>query len=458
MIAQNNQSIVFQAALLTNKHIKETTFKCYQLYGDTHCEFNNIYFDGQNFFANTERYKDITPIMINPLNFSKYWKPRLLNESYMSKVGTDVRERLSMIVEVPFGNNPGHNLLDNLHPMFLKLLILNISPKTPFDVYVNEKKYPRLGMTQKFQPRMKEIYRKFSMGDLYVLQPPPERLEKLVVVKHLYAGIGRHGQKYLNRNYTIVGSREYNSLKLFKDRFHEIYNIKTRHPRNKILIINNKRFVGIIDNLPQLMTKLGKIYNQYSFQFADLAAIKFKKQLQMFEQTILYVSGPGTGLTSHIFLPHHSYVYNLGDFTKERELYYMEEYISESMPYIQTFYYSDNKPSKIYNMTLIEEELVNIIENYVKPHKFTRDPSIHGSGLSYVGKKLIYYCGMFPDYCDFAIRESYRYDVHSIKCGDCAWAEKLLWNRCGSTNTQGCTFMSDPPFICDENFSCKIKK
>lgn len=78
----------------------------------------------------------------------------------------------------------------------------------------------------------------------------------------------------------------------------------------------------------------------------------------------------------------------------------MEENLVESTPLVQPFYYFENVYSNSINFKLLEDDLRNIMDNYVLPKKFTRNITEHGSGLSFIGKKFIRYCGIFPNFCD----------------------------------------------------------
>ena len=68
----------------------------------------------------------------------------------------------------------------------------------------------------------------------------------------------------------------------------------------------------------------------------------FKAHLEMVSQSDVYVSGPGTGLMYHGFLPDGSvtvYLGNVEDREGERWVQYWEQYIGHSVPWMRSIFY-----------------------------------------------------------------------------------------------------------------------
>lgn len=424
-------------------NISETTQRCYKLYNETHCEYYNIYFDGQYFYADTKEYESMIPININSHKFAPPWKPNHLNSTQKVKAPTSIRKGVSIIIQIPYADNIGHHYLDVLHPSFLKLLMLNLSKDTPFDFYIHKRRYPELKIGRRFSKPHRELYRKFSKGNLYVLDPLPTPYPEMVMIERLLVGVGKHGLQH-NRYQRLLGSRDYDSLSLFRDRVYEVYQINKNVERNKILIINNKRFVNGKSSLIGIISNLSKRYPQYKIEFVDFYYIKYRKQLQMLSQAIMLISAAGTGLLNHMMLQDYSYIYNMGQLNFEGPCLYYEEFVAESQPRLQAFYYYEPGILPHYNTTLVYSDLCRIMDNNVVPKVFSRNMSLSGSGLSFVGQLSENYCRLFPDYCD-----------NYYRCyPSCIWPSQILLNSCRNTSQPNCDLK--PPFACDQNYNCKI--
>lgn len=445
-----------------NHNPPDTTFKCYNLYNDLHCEYHDIYFDGKSFYARTDNYKDIPRVMINPLNFTPYWKPKHIKESTINKISSKIRKKLSFIIEIPYGDNMGHVTLDNIYPIHLKLELLHLNRDSAFDIYSNQRQYTNMPnpVKRSFTTRFQGVFTTFSKGELYDCDPvvgTSQQYEELVLVKHLYAGVGKMGQRYLNQNYCMLGVKEFNLVSKFRDRFYDTYEVNRSVPKDLIMLVDNKRFddKGSFIRLAQVLKNK---YPSYSVKFVNFAKYSFRNQLKLIARTIFYVSGPGTALTSHVFLQDRTYLYNIGVLAVPPTLYdrYLEEYLAESTPWIQPFYYFDNPRATSVNFNLLGKELSHIIETHIITNNFTRNVSEHGSGLSFIGKKFIHYCSMFGNFCDDYFYYMYAKREHGEGCPAwCAWAESILKNSCDSNHKQ-CPYPFKIPFKCNENFDCQL--
>lgn len=436
--------------------IRETEFKCYEFYNDTHCEFHNIYFNGQSFYAYTNKYEDIKPVMINPTNFTPYWKPKQLKKAQLKKIKLEIRKGVSQIIENPYPDNIGHTLLDVLHPLFIKLLMRNYSSSQGFDLYMNKMNYFEIGIQyKKFHQRNREVITNFTKGSVYILDPKPLKFKKMIIIEHLYTGVGRIGQRYINKDFNMPSAIDFNSIQQFRDRFYQIYNVSLPKKRDRILIVNNKRFAIYRKKLKSFANDFGKQYPQFKTSYVNYKEIPFREQLILLSETILYVTAPGTAMLNFIFLTDKTFMYNIGTINMHRKDRYLEESIVESLPYVQVFYYFDNEFAKPYNFTKVNIDLCEIVNNHVIPNNFSRNWKEKGSGLSIIGKKFTYYCGLFPNSCDAYIKSIYSVIDNNYICEEaCSWPEPILFNYC--YNKEFCKFLPELPFVCDHNYSCKI--
>lgn len=449
--SDNREKFLF----ITPTGTKKTKFECYELYNDTHCEFHNIFFDGQSFFASTNEYNNIKPVMINPMNLTKYWKPKRLNSTNFNEKKLSTRKGISFIVENTYANNIGHTLLDVLHPLFLKLLMLNFSSDQEFDLYINRNNYVDIGIDRKFPRKIQEVFTSFSKGSMYLLDPKPPKLKELVIIEHLYAGVGRLGQRYINRKFNMPAAIDFNSIQQFRNRFYKIYNISIPKKRDKILFVNNRRFAICRKQFKSLALKFGNQFPQYTSKYVSYKGIPFRDQLILLSETILYVTGPGTAMLNFIFLTDKTFMYNTGDAHDNRKDRYLEELIVESLPYVQVFYYYGDTISNSYDFSKINEDLSDIVKTHLIPNNFSRNWNESGSGLSFVAKKYTYYCDLFPKSCDFYLQSIYSMQENGILCLEsCSWPEPILFNFCKKKKL--CKFNAELPFVCDHNYSCKI--
>lgn len=113
----------------------------------------------------------------------------------------------------------GHVTLDNIYPIFQKLKLLHLNRDSALDNMPDPVK-------RRFTTRFQVVFTTFPKEELNDCDPivrTSQQYEELALVKHLYEGVGKMGQRYLNQNYCMLGVKEFNLVSKFRDRFYDTY-------------------------------------------------------------------------------------------------------------------------------------------------------------------------------------------------------------------------------------------
>jgi len=210
-----------------------------------------------------------------------------------------------------YEHNIGHGLYDAIYPSFLTLLdffnkddiytnLINILHVPGWKCPLNCSRNWILNIMSKFSKNNNLIKNNLEKDKIY-------KFEILI------AGSGYAGISSINKN-GIMPGKELLALEKFRDRFYEVYNI-TKKIKNlnsiNIIIVDSDRYSeSDKEILLKINEELKKNYNCNYIYWKDY--INFKDQIELLNNTDIYISACGTSMNNFPFLNNNSILINLG--------------------------------------------------------------------------------------------------------------------------------------------------
>jgi hypothetical protein len=239
------------------------------------------------------------------------WRPEIkvfeTEEQIEDYINTfnDIQElELSVLGDNIFYGNMGHALFDGLYPLYLALV--KFGYKDESFTYLTSDWHNKQAMAY-------DVITRFSRNNLMEYHHLDR--SKLIHFKTLVAGTGKTGCTVVNQEYSMYG-KKYDAVRLFKQRMLKAYNIQIDKPINekpKIIIVDNKRYSeyekSIIDQVINYFQPVADI------KYVDWARhydYVFASQMKELEDTDVYISGPGTGITYMPFIKEGAITISLG--------------------------------------------------------------------------------------------------------------------------------------------------
>lgn len=323
-------------------------------YIDGSIKFSNVYICGTTILYLTLKEENIPTIYksthrdILPIIIKRFDSIESLN-TFTKSLAISGKYEIGAIGDNMWYGNIGHALFDGLYPIYLAMVKFGYSD-IDFTYFTHS--------WHNMKTLSTEVITKFSNNKIYNLTFDTNHI---VFCKTLFSGFGDGkslcGNCVINQEYTLYGQKEYNALKLFRNRILKSFGISQSNKINdpiKVLVINNKRFskedLNILDNLVNICKDKFNIkfidwYHDYS---------SFDEQLHDFYDTDIQITGPGTGMLYAPFLKDGSININLGqlecinsrmntklDYKDKDSCYpsWMEQCVCAGCDYINTIYY-----------------------------------------------------------------------------------------------------------------------
>jgi len=151
-----------------------------------------------------------------------------------------------------------------------------------------------------------DILETFSGNPITTIKLFTEKYNRPMIIPWLVVGMNV-GIGCVNMNLCIQRElKDHNNdpVEVFINRMYSRYNIK----RNNILDIKNKNIIYIKNKreqygIEELFKKLNENYKIYDFKIINFSDYNFKEQLNILNNTIIIITGVGTGRTNTPFLP-----------------------------------------------------------------------------------------------------------------------------------------------------------
>lgn len=263
-------------------------------------------------------------------------------------------------------------------------------------------------------------------------------------------------------------------MRMFRDRMYRMHGLPVPAPVERCehglvrqgngtcgvprgIIVANKRFrnydvATFADSIPDISSRLTLRY----IDWPDVSPNGFSDQLKLLAQTHVYVTGPGTGMLNHPFMPDGAVLINVGErFTKMRATcgkthpHFMEVDIAAATWYYQSaLYYNSSilldglRIPELHRLYRLAAAAVGTVHH--DPTSLTHaQRSLAGrANLPPEGKLWVDLCMQPSDPCAAIIsaigmRLSYSDDVGNTRhsCGDPGWITSVVYEMCAYSET-----------------------
>ncbi len=355
----------------TERYMYTTTYETADDRDNLSIKYSNLYsINGQLTYITLDG--EANPPYVNKWTNTYGWRPviKVFNsraelDEFFSSFKDVETINLALLSDNLWYGNIGHALFDGFYPAYLAALKFGYQNE-PFIYLADNWSNPKVIAN--------EAVTLFSSND--VRSYPNLDRNKLIVFKTLISGTGRTGNRVINEEYKLYGSK-YEGLEKFKHRMLTACSSIPDKPINstlKIVIINNKRYSTLERAAIDEVIKHYKTYHDVDITFLDWWHHQsFKKQMQIIQDVDIHVTGPGTGMMYMPFLKKGAVNINLGymehtqtntarpnikikDSTQADHIIpgWMEQSVCAAASYVSTLYYDRFKHNTIQTGPLIK--------------------------------------------------------------------------------------------------------
>lgn len=347
-------------------------------------EYTNLYYiDGQFIYLTCD--STANPPHVNKWTNTYNWRPTVKifeNKEQLAEYAKqvdEVVETTALLSDNLWYGNIGHALFDGFYPAYLAAIKFG---------YINEQ---FVYLTDNWTNTTVTANEAICLFTQYPEIWSYPKLGKNLLFKRLISGTGRTGNRVMNEEYKLYGSK-YNGLQHFKTRMMEACGAVADKPLNspiKAVIINNKRYSQKEKEVIQEVLNYYTGSQSISISLIDWYEIKsFKEQMKVLQDIDIHITGPGTGMMYMPFLKKGAVNINLGYIehtqtnTARPNIYiqnakeadyivpgWMEQSVCVGAEYVSTLYYDRftyNNIEKQPLIDLINEAIFIINSKYVK--------------------------------------------------------------------------------------------
>lgn len=271
-------------------------------------KYTNLYYiNGQFVYLTCD--KSTNPPYVNKWTNTYGWRPEIkifdTEEDLANYVNTLTLKVVdcALLSDNLWYGNIGHALFDGFYPVYLAAVKFGYQDK-PFIYLADNWSNPRVTANQAIT---------LFSGYPEIWSYP--KLQGDFMFKTLISGTGRTGNRVMNEEYTLYGSK-YDGLQHFKRRMMENCGATPNKPLNspiKAVIISNKRYS------PKEWVAVNQVIKHYennpdiSLSVLDWSTITtFQDQMQVLQDIDIHITGPGTGMMYMPFLKNGAVNINLG--------------------------------------------------------------------------------------------------------------------------------------------------
>ena len=305
--------------------------------------------------------------------YIKMFKDEDSLNAYVKSLRSIQRVELAALGDNWWYGNIGHALFDGLYPIYLALVKFGYAHQ-PF-VILSDNLDNKSAMAY-------DVLERFSgkpVIERYKINP-----REVICFETLVTGTGNAGNRVINETYTLYG-RNYNAIRLFKERMLSTYNANFDKPINTIpnvIVINNKRFSDEERNV--INSAIEHFKDSVNIRFIDWYhdIPAFEDQMKLIQDVDVQVTGPGTAMMYTPFLKRHAVNVNLGYMEHthtggrgniqipgtEKDFAFpgwMEQAVCAGADYVNTLYYDRAKYNNLELQPLIEiiERAINLAKS-----------------------------------------------------------------------------------------------
>lgn len=390
---------------------------------------------------------------------SKYgydWTPKIHTKQASDDVRTMMSNRnviwcpdTTLYFTTMWADNPAHGMWDALYPAYIAAIRFGYAFK-PIRLLVEFADF-NLGCSrdQTRACQFSEIIRDFGGLGLIIMHHLRVFTElnttnstdrwnngQVVVFERLLVGSGQMGQRFMTVQNSLPGAREYNALATLRDRmyiqFHSSYRTWKPTLQPSIAIIDNRRFTPRDRRiLAEFQTRARLELNQ-TIQWINWGKIwPWGEQLNILGTLDIYISGPGTGMLLHPFMPDTSVLINLGDCMQRYKMVHVssqEDYFAEGTDYQRALYY--NSSSRLAGLAV--DPLLALLKTALDLiHTGFPIPVPPRVNLSPESQFVVAACDLAPNTCARMVDEMNALVPNHYQCVTDAWMSFVAYELGG---------------------------